>query len=276
MNQSSFQSGAAQPARFGRVTARWHWGSGSDMDAVSDLAPPERPSLYVGVLLLATAAAFAAGAIAGLIVEPPGRMPSPWGALVGVPTILGFAIACGVLARRARTLERHARRCAKAARTDDLTELPNRRMLNHLLEVEVARALRHGYELSCLLVDLDHFKSVNDRLGHLTGDQVLVEVAARLEETIRRDDVVGRWGGEEFLIVLPHTNLLGARRVAEKVRRAIAAEPMKTSAGGWPLTASIGAAELTSLDPKRAEVLVQAADQALYEAKSAGRNRVAA
>jgi diguanylate cyclase (GGDEF)-like protein len=247
------------------------------MDQSAEIYRLDTPSLYVGVLVLVGLSAFAAGAIAGLIVDlPNGALPNPWGLLVGMPTIAGLALAASLLARRARALSRLAHRLAKAARTDDLTGLANRRETNQVLEVEVARSLRYGHRLSCLLLDIDHFKQVNDRFGHVVGDQVLVEVASRLGAAVRREDVVGRWGGEEFFVILPHTDSFGARRVAEKLRQTIADTPVWIDGTSLRVTISIGLAELGALDPKRADILLQAADQALYEAKARGRNRVAA
>ena len=247
------------------------------MDQSSEIYRLDTPSLYVGVLVLVGLSTFAAGAIAGLLFDAPhGVFPNPWGLLVGIPTIAGLALACSLLARRARALSRLAHRFAKAARTDDLTGLANRREANQALEVEVARALRYGHRLSCLLLDIDYFKAINDRFGHCIGDQVLVEIASRLAAAVRREDVVGRWGGEEFLVILPHTDSFGGRRVAEKLRRTVAETPIWIDGQSLQVTISLGLAELASLDPKRADILVHAADQALYEAKSAGRNRVAA
>src|SRR5581483_1953565 len=132
---------------------------------------------------------------------------------------------------------------------------------------------RHGYPLSLLLLDADHFKRVNDTHGHAAGDAVLQGFAKVLTGVARRSDVVGRWGGEEFVVALPQTGAAGARVAAERVRRALA-EARYPIPGGEALrmTASVGAA--TAQPPWSKEAVVSAADEAMYAAKARGRNRV--
>jgi diguanylate cyclase (GGDEF)-like protein len=153
--------------------------------------------------------------------------------------------------------------------TDALTQIYNRVKLDAVLSEEVARATRYQSPFSIILLDIDHFKKVNDTHGHLIGDAVLVRVANILREHIRKSDTLGRWGGEEFLLVLPETDLDNACLLAEKLRQAFEAED-------FPLvghkTCSFG---IATYDPgDTVSCLVERADQALYEAKHAGRNRV--
>ena len=160
---------------------------------------------------------------------------------------------------------------AHMARHDALTDLPNRVLLRERLEQELKRVKR-GECLAMLCLDLDHFKSVNDTYGHAAGDAVLREAAARMVGVPRRYDFVGRYGGEEFLLVLPNCELPEAALVAERVRSAIAAAPISVGTIGLPLTVSLGVA-CTSGTPVAADILLQQADEALYHAKAMGRNR---
>lgn len=161
----------------------------------------------------------------------------------------------------------------RQASIDGLTGVSNRRAGEHALRAELSRVERFGGELTLILSDLDDFKRVNDRYGHPTGDAVLREFAAALNETVRDFDIVGRWGGEEFALILPGTDAAGGARVAERARVAFA-ERLVLAADGSRIgvTASFGVASF----PEHAgeEELVAAADAALYEAKRAGKNRV--
>jgi two-component system cell cycle response regulator len=168
-------------------------------------------------------------------------------------------------------LRRHAD-LEELAYRDELTELPNRRGTARQVDVLISRARRHGHQLALLLIDADRFKGVNDDHGHAAGDIVLREIAARLRERVRREDLVGRWGGEEFVIALPETTPDGAAAVAESLRAAIGDVAIDAGEVGLHITVSIGVAAWTgqSLDD-----LVDRADQALYAAKAGGRDRVA-
>jgi diguanylate cyclase (GGDEF)-like protein len=157
--------------------------------------------------------------------------------------------------------------------TDSLTGLFNRRHLFSLAEREFLRAQRYGRPLSAVMLDIDHFKRVNDTYGHAAGDQVLAEVAQRLRTSARHTDLIGRYGGEEFVLLLPETELPGAELLAERLRRAIAGAPMATSGGPLSISASLGVAA-TQPNVRDAAALIDQADQALYAAKQAGRNRV--
>ncbi len=157
------------------------------------------------------------------------------------------------------------------SRTDSLTRLHNRRHLEERLGELVSLLRRHGGELSLLLIDVDHFKRVNDEHGHATGDAVLRVLAARLKDSIRAEDVPGRWGGEEFVVLLPSTGPEGAHAAGERVRLAVATSPFALAGGGLRVTVSVGVA--SGIDGGW-EGLVQRADAALYAAKEGGRNRV--
>lgn len=157
---------------------------------------------------------------------------------------------------------------------DGLTGLLNRRALLEVVEAEAERAGRDERPLAVLLADLDRFKTINDTHGHLAGDAVLREAARRMKSVIRRYDGLGRYGGEEFLAVLPGSDGEAARAEAERVRQAVAAEPFSFGDASVEVTCSIGVAWSTA--PAGADALVRQADVALYVAKNRGRNRVEA
>jgi diguanylate cyclase (GGDEF)-like protein len=161
----------------------------------------------------------------------------------------------------------------REALVDPLTELANRRALEETLHAEVARAARFGGELCLVITDLDSFKSVNDRWGHPVGDLVLREFARTLRETVREIDVAGRWGGEEFALILPGTDAAGGAALAERARTAIATRDIRSPEGDrMAVTASFGVASFA--EGSDIDALVLAADDALYRAKRAGKNRV--
>ena len=156
---------------------------------------------------------------------------------------------------------------------DPLTNVWNRRAIFELLGRETARAERSDTSLSICMLDLDHFKEVNDEHGHLIGDQVLIEAALRLNSSVRDYDAIGRYGGEEFLVVLPEANLEQATKLAERLRLSVSSQPFDTDKSRpITVTVSIGVAQWqTNGDIKS---LIGWADKALYEAKNKGRNRV--
>jgi two-component system cell cycle response regulator len=159
------------------------------------------------------------------------------------------------------------------AGTDALTGLLNRRGLDARAAEAVALAQRHGRPLACLMLDLDHFKRVNDTHGHAAGDAVLQETAARLIGVSRVSDVVGRYGGEEFTLLLPETELDGAAATGEKVREGIAQRPFAVENSEIEVRVSVGVA-VWNHDMTAAHDLFAAADRALYRAKKLGRDRV--
>ena len=158
---------------------------------------------------------------------------------------------------------------------DGLTALPNRTYLFKALDNELARARRYQRNLSVVMLDLDHFKSINDSYGHLFGDKVLMKLAGTLREEIRRQDILGRYGGEEFLIILPETTSNAAAALMERCRWKIAEIPYDDDSGSSPVsvTISAGIAEFTDNDHS-IEDLIRRADRALYKAKENGRDQV--
>jgi diguanylate cyclase len=155
------------------------------------------------------------------------------------------------------------------AHTDALTGLANRRQLQDTLTARTEEARRYDRGFAVVLLDIDHFKEVNDTSGHAAGDQVLTTLAQVLQQQVRAPDLLGRWGGEEFLIVAPETNLAQAAELAERCRRELATH---TFTGDHHITASFGCAAFA--DGDTSDDILRRADKALYEAKVAGRNRV--
>jgi len=191
------------------------------------------------------------------------------------PDSLHRAIANAIekAALRRRLAEKQAE-LERLAVTDDLTGIKNRRAVLARLDEEIERTRRYGSGLSVLLADIDHFKEVNDRFGHLVGDELLRAVAGVMAQSLRASDHVGRYGGEEFLIVLPETGLAAAGKLAERLRAGVAGLSVRPG-GGEPVevTVSVGGAELVESD-EDADSLVARADAALYRAKQRGRNQV--
>jgi two-component system cell cycle response regulator len=157
---------------------------------------------------------------------------------------------------------------------DGLTALWNRGMIIDLLGRELARSVREHFSTAILMCDLDHFKNVNDTYGHLVGDDVLRETAKRLLASVRSYDFVGRYGGEEFLVVLNNCNPSHALARAEEIRKAIAQRPVPSSSGPIPVTMSLGLLMNQEWGRRPVEELLHEADAALYAAKAAGRNCV--
>jgi diguanylate cyclase (GGDEF)-like protein len=174
--------------------------------------------------------------------------------------------------RLTNELEDANRQLQTFANIDPLTQLSNRRIVTDRLEHEFARARRYRHPMACLIVDVDHFKAVNDTHGHLVGDGVLARLGATIASTIRTTDIAGRYGGEEFLILAPETPATGAVSLAERLRTAVALAG-KDSADLPPVTVSIGIAT-TELTVATSKELLGRADEALYAAKDAGRDRV--
>jgi two-component system cell cycle response regulator len=161
------------------------------------------------------------------------------------------------------------------AMQDGLTGLCNRRAIEAQAQAECSRAARDEQPTSVILLDVDHFKAVNDRYGHQIGDQALRLMADVLARSQRGYDVAGRWGGEEFMLVLPETTLEDAGRVAERVRATVAAAALPLSDGtSLEVRVSLGVAGTCDSVPPSADALIRQADEALYQAKRAGRNRV--
>ena len=206
---------------------------------------------------------------------------------IGVNDILARPIDPGELAARVRTQIRRKRytdylrsnldHSLELAVTDQLTGLHNRRYMSGQLEALMRRANQGGEPVSLLVIDIDHFKRVNDSFGHDVGDEVLSEFAVRLASNVRAIDLPVRHGGEEFVVVMPDTDLEDARRIAERIRLHAAGAPFRVMGGEELLsvTISIGVASSSGTDDTP-HALLKRADEAVYEAKSAGRNRVIA
>lgn len=176
------------------------------------------------------------------------------------------------IARQQEELEARNLELERLATHDGLTGLINRRQLEVVVDEELARMRRYRFPSALLAVDADGFKEVNDRSGHPAGDELLRELAMVLRGRLRASDVIARWGGDEFLVLLPRTDLAGVRVIAEELRSAVAAA---LAAAADPVTISVGVAELDASAATPLEVAYHDADQALYVAKQQGRNRVA-
>ena len=174
---------------------------------------------------------------------------------------------------RTAALERSNEQLVEAARLDTLTGLLNRRGFSEVADTELARARRSGRGFVILMADIDRFKSVNDRFGHACGDYVLQRTGELLQEQLRDVDTVARWGGEEFIFLLPETSLEGGKVLAEKLRSMLAASHFTYQENMLSLTMTLGVA-CFSEDMKRLEDCIDAADDALYRGKQAGRNQV--
>lgn len=177
------------------------------------------------------------------------------------------------LTRKNIELERLNAEVQRLAITDSLTGLYNRRGFFELSHREVERAKRFDHIFSIIILDIDHFKGINDTHGHEIGDQVLEKLARRLGAQLRKVDILGRYGGEEFVLLLPETSGTSARAVAERLLGCIADEPIETSQSSLNVTISLGLASLSD-NAITLEDLLRRADQALYKAKESGRNCV--
>jgi len=153
--------------------------------------------------------------------------------------------------------------------TDSLTGLYNHRQVLEKLQLEIARANRYQQDLTIMMLDIDHFKSINDEFGHQVGDVVLVEVAQIIKRNLRNTDIAGRYGGEEFLIILPQTNLNNGLQVAERIRRQVEVEGFEDRKEG--ITVSIG---ISQHQGEEMVDYIERSDQLLYRAKREGRNRI--
>ena len=192
------------------------------------------------------------------------------GGLLVLPLLatVGFLLMC---------TERAQEMLERTARVDYLTGIYNRRAIEDLAMRAISAARRHGIPLAIMIVDVDHFKRVNDEHGHECGDNALIEAVRRMREIVRQEDLVGRQGGEEFVVVMPDIDLASAQAAAERLRRSFSDQPMTLNDGEvgvvLPLTISIGVAALEPSDQQFSHLL-RRADRAMYAAKMAGRNRV--
>lgn len=157
---------------------------------------------------------------------------------------------------------------------DSLTGLWNRYAILGILEKQLARSRRDGDEIAVIMADVDHFKKINDNHGHLAGDEVLRQTARRIKDSLRPYDDVGRYGGEEFIVVLPRCDAEAAVSIAERIRLEFEKNPIVSSEGTFPVSLSFGLAITKGKDCQRTDDLIGLADDALYKAKESGRNRV--
>ncbi|MEA2117296.1 GGDEF domain-containing protein [Halovibrio sp. HP20-50] len=192
--------------------------------------------------------------------------------LIYIPLAMGIGIVIAtMLYKEHRRSFIASQQLAHNALTDALTGLPNRRAMQAQLQAEWSRAERKGPCFAVLMADLDRFKAVNDQHGHEVGDEVLIILASRFNANLRSGDRVARWGGEEFLMLIPDANEESALAVAEKIRRAVAEPAFATSAGNLAITLSLGVA--LHRRAERIDDVISRADKALYRAKQEGRNR---
>jgi diguanylate cyclase len=226
---------------------------------------------FVGrCLAVQVLAGLVTGLLFGFEFRPETTMPE---VVASLPLLVGYPLVVGFMSYRlARRVRDQNRRLGEMVRIDGLTDLYNRRAWEEAVTMEFQRVRRIGHASSLLLIDIDHFKSVNDRFGHLTGDATLRAIGAVLRGAFRRQDVAGRYGGEEFGVVLPGTDAAGARVIAERVREQAAAATL-VPGHDVRVTVSIGVAALEADDADTVAWLARA-DAALYAAKAQGRNCV--
>jgi diguanylate cyclase (GGDEF)-like protein len=215
-------------------------------------------SLYASGLIVATLAVgqFSNGFVFWAVLDR----------LLAIALLIVFAMA---LLENVRVTER----LLTLSMTDPLTGILNRRYFLSQSAAELSRVRRYGFPLSVLMIDIDHFKSVNDRYGHSVGDQVIRTIAATCRTTLRLPDILARYGGEEFVITMPQTAEPEAFRVAERLRQQIEAAEIERKDENLRVTVSIGIAQWIAADGS-IEDTIDRADKALYEAKRSGRNRV--
>jgi two-component system cell cycle response regulator len=218
------------------------------------------------------------------IVEPDERARSAKALEIGVNDLLTRPVDPEEMAARVKTLIRQKRytdflrnnldHSLELAVTDPLTGLHNRRYMSGQLTSLVRRAVQGGGPVAALLVDIDHFKRINDSFGHDTGDEVLREFAVRLATNVRAIDLACRYGGEEFVVVMPDTSLEAAGRIAERLRLHVAGSPFRMPGLEEPLQVTISVGVAATLEGDSPDALLKRADAAVYEAKAAGRNQV--
>lgn len=204
--------------------------------------------------------------VAGYVFDPPSDLWS------GVTTRVFSLIVIGVTVMGMGKLADNEHRLLIESMTDPLTGLLNRRYFNELTQKELTRSRRHGLRFAVLMLDVDHFKRINDTFGHQVGDLAIKAVAEVCNKALRPHDILARYGGEEFILTLPHTDEEGARVVAERIRQAVEQVELAAETGPVRFTVSVGVSIYKKDLPL--ERIVGRADEALYRAKQAGRNRV--
>jgi diguanylate cyclase (GGDEF)-like protein len=232
---------------------------------------------FTALPVLLTAVAFGVRALAISYSDLTGVVALDVGSGFDIIITLAFLVFLGMFNFSLYNLVLGAliRRLEDLAATDQLTGLNNRRVAMERLDEEHARFQRSGQRYALVMMDLDHFKSINDQHGHGGGDAVLREVARRLLQSVRSTDTLARVGGEEFLLLLPMNDIDGALVHAGRIRKHVATNPVHTPSADVSVTVSLGVAEVLD-DDASAQSVVSRADAALYRAKAAGRNRVEA
>jgi diguanylate cyclase (GGDEF)-like protein len=248
-------------------------------------APPrhefgDRGGVLLGVAIFGLLGAVVTTGVVATVEEVAGTAPEAVVARLREIVLAQSLLTGAIVAATAifsTALARRGERARVEARRDTLTGCLNRRSFDEHYALEAERSRRLGMGIGLLLLDADRFKEVNDRFGHDAGDLALRQLARRIEGQLRQTDLLFRWGGEEFLVLLPHTDAHEVARAAERIRAAVAAAPLAEVPrfGRLALTVSIGAAATAEL-PAPAEALVRRADQACYAAKRRGRDRVVA
>ena len=208
--------------------------------------------------------------LASLRLQSSGELAMSQAIMFGVYSAAYALVVVGFLASVVIEYQQHL---AHLATEDPLTRLLNRRGLDDALQLSMAAAARHQHATSVIMADIDHFKSINDSFGHETGDRVIQQVARILDRMCRTSDVVARTGGEEFLLVLPNTDLASARVLAERIRQAVGEHALLVEQQRIPVTISLGVA--STIGEVDLDDLYEEADRAMYIAKRGGRNRVA-
>ena len=171
-------------------------------------------------------------------------------------------------------LEESLQRLEEMAATDPVTGLANRRRFSELLNRHYGEAVRYGFDLTCCMCDLDHYKEFNDTFGHQVGDQILVDTAGIICTSLRESDTAARYGGDEFVLILPHTAVERALAVGRRIREELSIAGCQYGQIGSRLTLSMGVASLASNKPTSADELVTMADRALYAAKDNGKDQI--
>jgi diguanylate cyclase (GGDEF)-like protein len=239
-----------------------------------DMKPSTRFSQILSGTTLAAHCLYNLTLSAAVWASPPVERPlselpiSGW--LFLIPMLLSMAVVFAAILLVNQTI---AARLQETARRDALTDALTRRALEEVAEDEIARSRRHRTPLSLLLLDIDHFKLVNDQYGHPAGDAALRQFAAAVRHCLRREDIFGRLGGEEFCALLPNTSIVGAAQLAERIRQSVADLAVDLDGSRLSLNVSIGVADFSDHASTWNE-LMHRADAAMYAAKRAGRNRV--
>jgi diguanylate cyclase (GGDEF)-like protein len=263
------------PLRFGTISVIYAILLGSSARAIYRRGQPLNAITHVtgglfasGTLVMSYRAAiylFTAQPVDSIFVASPLQVLAyAMGGLLPAVSTIGFLLMCTELSQQ---------ELAKAARLDYLTGICNRRAIEDLAGRSIAAARRHGMPLAMMIIDVDHFKRINDEYGHEGGDSALIETVRRIRDSLRAEDLVGRLGGEEFVAVMPSTDGQSALAAAERMRSSFADEPMRIGGGNITITISVGVAVLDAQDQQYSHLL-RRADRAMYAAKTAGRNKV--